>query len=472
MPISRRKLGFAVAATIANGLSLGAAPVSGQTPVSLGTPSIPGSLKWKFPTSESVDILHMTNGVIISVGRETTQAIDASSGSGLWKHSVGTHPTYYSALAADGVLFLSEEESAVAFDATNGEEMWRVSSSAPAILLAEGLLCLQEHIPDPIVKAVDSASGSELWRSESNNIILGITENVMIIIENYSIIVGIELRTWNELWRFDTGSLIRGHFLLDLDKVIIVSNDIEILVFAASNGQQLLRKTLIGDISELTISENILIAGDDDGITGLDLASGNELWRFAANTQYIEELAVSNGVLYLSIYNGDTTTTLYAVNVSNGSEVWNIYIERDEIMGLTVHAGSIYAPFYDAVFVFDAESGSQRWQFDTEDQIRTPVLIFQDTAYFGCIDSNVYAVVAEPERSPSAKSGSAATTLVETPVRASPLQSGDVVTSLSAGTEVFVSGGSQETGGITWWPIIAPDGTEGWVDGSMLSGQP
>lgn len=431
------------------------------------TPSpVPGSLKWEFPRDENVEALHLTNGVIISVGEETIQAIDASSGSGLWKHDVGTSRPI--TLAADGVLFLSQEGFTIAFDATSGEEKWRVEDSSSDLLFhTGGVLYLGRGR-----LALDSASGSELWRSDG--VILAATENMVITQGNSLIFVGTDVNTWGEIWRLDVHSALGTTFpnVLHMDlETVIIADDSGVWALATSNGQQLWHKTLDGGFNDSIVSDGLLIGSTDDSVMCLDLTTGQEIWKSPFNGYGIEKFTIANNVVYFYVNGGEA---LYALSVSDGTEIWSSFPERYYIQAITVHGGSLYVPFFDGwdgVAVFDAEHGTQRWRFDNVRDISTPVLVNESTAYFGGDHSNVYAVVAEPERNPSVKSGSAAATLVETPVRAAPLQSGDIVTTLSADTEVFVSGSSQESGGVTWWPIIAPDGTEGWVDDAMLRGQ-
>lgn len=53
-------------------------------------------------------------------------------------------------------------------------------------------------------------------------------------------------------------------------------------------------------------------------------------------------------------------------------------------------------------------------------------------------------------------------------MRSKPSTSGDVVATLSAGTEVTVTGTSDTAEGYTWWPIETADGNKGWIAGNFL----
>lgn len=53
-------------------------------------------------------------------------------------------------------------------------------------------------------------------------------------------------------------------------------------------------------------------------------------------------------------------------------------------------------------------------------------------------------------------------------LRSKPSTSGDVVATLSAGTQVTITGPSDAAEGYTWWPIETADGTKGWIAGDFL----
>lgn len=53
-------------------------------------------------------------------------------------------------------------------------------------------------------------------------------------------------------------------------------------------------------------------------------------------------------------------------------------------------------------------------------------------------------------------------------LRSKPSTSGEVVATLSAGTEVTLTGTSDDAEGYTWWPIETSDGTKGWIAGDFL----
>jgi hypothetical protein len=57
-------------------------------------------------------------------------------------------------------------------------------------------------------------------------------------------------------------------------------------------------------------------------------------------------------------------------------------------------------------------------------------------------------------------------------VRAEPTTSSDVVTAVSSGETVTITGESQEAEGYTWWPIETADGETGWIVADFIQSAP
>lgn len=53
-------------------------------------------------------------------------------------------------------------------------------------------------------------------------------------------------------------------------------------------------------------------------------------------------------------------------------------------------------------------------------------------------------------------------------VRTKPSTSGEVAATLNAGTDVTITGTSDNAEGYTWWPVETSDGTKGWIAGDFL----
>jgi hypothetical protein len=48
---------------------------------------------------------------------------------------------------------------------------------------------------------------------------------------------------------------------------------------------------------------------------------------------------------------------------------------------------------------------------------------------------------------------------------------GEEIGTLKVGTQVYISGNSVWGDETYWWPVIAADGSTGWVDGTTLRGE-
>lgn len=79
------------------------------------------------------------------------------------------------------------------------------------------------------------------------------------------------------------------------------------------------------------------------------------------------------------------------------------------------------------------------------------------------------AAEAEGEAGGLAEGGQATVTESGVNLRSEPTTNGEVVTTLSAGDVVTITGASSEADGFVWWPITTAEGDTGWVSGDFLT---
>lgn len=434
--------------------------------------------RWRFLTGIEVTSVKEVDGTVYAAGNGAVHAIDAETGAQRWQIDVQVADEYAPPpvpVILDGILFISGDDNVIAVDAATGSERWRLSVLGWVHSAEDGTVFINDY-GYAFAYSVDAATGSELWRSDEGEYFSTVANGTAYIETSNAEVYAVDTATGSEKWRYSTdGDSIWGT-MVDGSVYILGSEGIDAL--DAENGHQLWSVAIESGYSTPVVANNTMLLSINEeygeSLSALDAASGSERWSFFVDTESIEELTVANGVVYFGAYHGDTTTTLYGLDLDSGAERWSVYSESGDPEWFTIVDGTIYVTFdsYDYLYALNAETGGERWQHDPEDSITSPADVSKGTLYFGSEDLNVYAIVAEPTRFPSLASDSAAVTLIETPVRAAPLPTGNVVTTLPVDTEVFISGSSKESGGITWWPVITPDGTEGWIDGSMLRGKP
>jgi outer membrane protein assembly factor BamB len=105
--------------------------------------------------------------------------------------------------------------------------------------------------------------------------------------------------------------------------------------------------------------------------------------------------AVAQGIVYIGAAEEDNWK-LYALDATNGSEIWRFEEARDKIWSTPVVSGeTVYFGSFDhKIYALDAESGNKLWELETEGAIAATPLVYNGTVYIGSFDRHIYAVDA------------------------------------------------------------------------------
>lgn len=224
---------------------------------------VSGSAQWTFAPPEGVwERAYASDGdrVFVGLKENAIAALDASSGKLLWKKDLGIN-LQVPPLVSEGVVFApttfvgSELKPDVhgraklfALDARTGEELWVFESDnyilqTPAIHDKTLYLGGNFYDPRPIdegghtrLYALDLNDGSPLWQFESEDGFpkrLYATERMVIFIGYQDYLNGVDAKSGELRWRFDTGNWTPS-FLGAGDTVYFSSANT--LVFALDSG--------------------------------------------------------------------------------------------------------------------------------------------------------------------------------------------------------------------------------------------
>ncbi|MGC9348776.1 MAG: PQQ-binding-like beta-propeller repeat protein, partial [Anaerolineae bacterium] len=145
----------------------------------------------------------------------------------------------------------------------------------------------------------------------------------------------------------------------------------------------------------------LLVAGfADQTVYALALGSTpaerpDEAWRFAeAGGQYVGSGTVAGGLFIIG--NGDGS--VYALNLEDGSEVWQ-FATNDRVWATpTVVDDTVYVASLDHhLYALDLETGAEKWQIETSGSISATPLYADGDLWIGDFASTLYRVDLETQ---------------------------------------------------------------------------
>jgi outer membrane protein assembly factor BamB len=127
-------------------------------------------------------------------------------------------------------------------------------------------------------------------------------------------------------------------------------------------------------------------------VYAVDAATGRERWSYDVGSRVVGGVAVLDETVFV----GDSEGKFYAIRDGElrwefdaGRRVWSTPVVDPEggTLFVTSMAGALYA--------LDAESGGERWRFETPAAVASSPVLSEGTVYFGSFDKRLYAVDAE-----------------------------------------------------------------------------
>jgi len=112
------------------------------------------------------------------------------------------------------------------------------------------------------------------------------------------------------------------------------------------------------------VDGTVYVGSHDDHVYALDATDGSELW---AADHGIEETApaVVDGTVYLATHPG-----VIALSATDGTQRWSAELSGAELSAPSVVGGTVYLGLWDDnVYALDAADGTEQWRFDTGDDL-------------------------------------------------------------------------------------------------------
>jgi len=157
--------------------------------------------------------------------------------------------------------------------------------------------------------------------------------------------------------------------------------------------------------------------GSDDGaLYAVDTETGGQAWRFETGGPVRSSPAVAGGRVFFGSYDG----SFYALDADSGQLVWRFETTGERrwraanLDGMTPE-GEVHTDPWDfflsspaivdgvvyfgtgegMLYALDAQTGAERWAFETADTIHSSPAVADGTVYVGNMESRLYAVDAD-----------------------------------------------------------------------------
>lgn len=134
---------------------------------------------------------------------------------------------------------------------------------------------------------------------------------------------------------------------------------------------------------------NQFIAQYDNKLHALNRnAAGAAAWTYTLPGP-INDPVISSPYVYVLEKNG----TLHALDINNGTEVWNFPTGEATESSPIVYGGNIiYGTMMDRLYCIDPIARAPRWVYQADERIGGSAYAYDQTVYFGCYDHYFYAL--------------------------------------------------------------------------------
>ncbi len=356
----------------------------------------PGELLWKYKTAGQIwSSATAVNGTLY-FGSDDGQlyALRSSDAKLEWRFATGGLVRCKPAVTESHVYFCSDDGFLYCVNREDGREHWRFdmeSADLPRVLPS----------PDPPY-SYDYIQSSPLH-----------LDGMVFIGGASGFVYAVEATSGNELWRFETGGLVRSSARAAGDAIVIGSWDGQLYSLERRTGR-LNWKTDTGGALQATpaVGEGrVFIGSRNPKVFALDTGSGDLLWEHVhGDGSWVESSGVlredvlyigSSDALALFAFAAETGELLW--NYRTGSWAWSTPAVLDD---LVLIGGVSAEPYYfpgvtldRGLWAVDRRSGEELWHYKTDKipgyitggVFATPIVV-NDIVYFGSLDGNMYAL--------------------------------------------------------------------------------
>ena len=204
----------------------------------------------------------------------------------------------------------------------------------------------------------------------------------------------VDIKTGEEIWKFETGGAVTSSPTLVDGVVYFGSGDKHLYALDAKTGKEKWKFETGGRIFKSpTLVDGVVYFGSlDSHLYAVDIKTGKEKWKFKTDYDVRTTPAVVNGVVYF----GNNTGYLYAVDANTGEEKWKFY--SDSVLSSpAVVDGVVFFGSHDHhLYALDSKTGEEKWKYKMEKAVEASPIVVDGVVYCGGgYEPHLYAVDAK-----------------------------------------------------------------------------
>ena len=342
----------------------------------------PDGFNWIFKTSGPIrSTPAVYNGTVFFGSSDGNfYAVDLNTGNEEWKFNADGAVTSSPSISENKVFLSSRNGYLFALDLKSGKEVWK-SNLGRDLPYRWGF---DYYLSSPVV--------------ENNKIYIGSGNGKF-----YSI----DTDNGKKNWEFNCDSRIRSTAAISEKYILFGDMDGRFYALYKNNGSLAWKFEVEGIkydnskfgfdrksiMSSAAISGNNVVFGSRDGnLYNLDLQTGKEIWKVSHVTSWIiTSPAIYNGV----VYEGSSDARFeQAVDLKTGKEIWKTNSIQAIWSSPAVTDNSVYfGDFSGTVFALDSKTGKEKWRNKLMDCfITSSPIVINNKIVIGGDDGNLYCI--------------------------------------------------------------------------------
>jgi outer membrane protein assembly factor BamB len=249
------------------------------------------------------------DGIVYVSSEDGLLALDAATGTTLWKDDIGgiDSPT-----VVDGVVYVASGDNTVyAVNANTGSLLWKFATgsflnSSPAV--ANGVVYVGSA--DYNVYALNASDGSKLWNYTTGNEIQAspaVANGVVYISSGDRNLYALNAKTGSKMWSYGPADdwAVGDSAPAVWNGIVYAGGNNGMVALAANTGELLWSFTTGSGASSPAVANGVVYFGSGySGVYAVDARTGTQLWKYFVPDHVFSSPIVANGMVYVGGFYG------------------------------------------------------------------------------------------------------------------------------------------------------------------------